>query len=83
MPELMNIKELGREVLTELEDFNKKIWDAISFRLIHASMSKEKELKNSYETVQDYRLQRWQKALLQAKGNKRKAYELISSEDFI
>lgn len=83
MPELINVKEIGKEILTELEHFNKKIWDAISFRLVHATLSEEKELKSSYAKVQSHRKQRFEKALLQAKGNKRKTHELIASEDFI
>lgn len=83
MPELVNVKEIGDEILTELGQFNKKIWDAISFRLIHATLSEKKELKSAYANIKSHRKRRFEKALLQAKGNKRKAYELIVSEDFI
>lgn len=59
------------------------MWDAISFRIIHALMATENSLEHSYDKVQEYRKERWQKALAQAKGNKKKAYQLIVSEDFI
>ena len=82
MQETINVSKIGQEVLHQLEDSNKKIWGAVSFRMIHAMMSEEPALKNSYTKTQEYRKQRWQKALVQARGNKRKAYQLLASEDF-
>lgn len=82
MPQAVNVNKIGQEVLHQLEDFNKKMWDAVSFRMIHAMMSQEPVLKDSYTKTQEYRKQRWQKALNQAKGNKRKAYQLLISEKF-
>ena len=82
MPETINMKEVGHEVLGTLEKMNKNIWHAVSFRMVHALMSEEKQLKDSYQKIQESRKERWQKALLQSKGNKRKAYDLVSSADF-
>lgn len=78
----MNVQKIGQNVLHQLEDFNKKIWDAVSFRMIHAIMAEEPVLKNSNPITQEYRKQRWEKALKHAQGNKRKAYQLLASEDF-
>ena len=83
MQQTLNVHRIGREVLHQLEDFNKKIWDAISFRIIHAAMSQEPILKDSYAKTQEYRKQRWEKALKQAHGNKQKAYQLLASEEFM
>ena len=82
MQETINVNKIGQDVLHRLEDFNKKMWDAVSFRMIHAMMSQETVLKDSYINTQEYRTQRWEKALKQARGNKRKAYELLTSEEF-
>jgi len=82
MSSTLNVQKIGQDVLYQLEEFNKKIWDAISFRMIHALMSQEPELKESYYNTQEYRKQRWQKALLEAHENKTKTYELLASEDF-
>jgi len=82
MQETVNINKIGQEVLHQLEGFNKKIWDALSFRMIHALVSQEPVLKDSYQKTQEYRKQRWEKALKQASGNKTKAYQLIASENF-
>ncbi len=82
MQETINVQKIGQEVLHQLEDFNKQMWDAVSFRMIHAMMSQEPVLKNSYQQTQSYRKQRWEKALKQACGNKRKAYQLLASEEF-
>lgn len=82
MQEIINVNKIGQDVLHQLEDFNKKMWDAVFFRMIHAMMSKEPALKDSYQKTQKYRKQRWEKALKQAHGNKRKAYYLLASENF-
>ena len=82
MLETINVQKIGEDVLHQLENFNKRIWDAISFRMIHTTISEEPALKDSYLKTQEYRKERWQKALAQANGNKRKAYQLIASEDF-
>ena len=82
MPESLNVHKVGQEVLQQLEDFNKKTWDAVSFRMIHAMISAERGVKDSYARTQQYRKERWQKALAQAHGNQRKAYQLLSAEDF-
>ena len=82
MPQAVNVNQIGQDVLHQLENFNKKIWDAVSFRMIHAMMSQESVLKDSYTKTQEYRKQRWQKALKQAHGNKRKAYHLLATEEF-
>lgn len=82
MQETINVKKIGEEVLHQLEGFNKKIWDAVSFRMIHAMMSQEPVLKDSYQKTQEYRKERWERALKQAHGNKTKAYQLIASEKF-
>lgn len=82
MQETINVNKIGQEVLHQLEDFNKKIWDAVSFRMIHAMMSQETVLKDSYKKTQEFRKIRWEKALKQANGNKRKAYQLLASENF-
>lgn len=83
MQETINVNKIGQEVLQQLEDFNKRMWDAVSFRMIHAMISQEIVLKNSYQKTQSYRKERWQKALTEAQGDKRKAYKLLSSEEFI
>lgn len=82
MQETINVKKIGQEVLHQLGDFNKKIWGAVSFRMIHAMISQEPVLKDSYRKNQEYRKERWEKALKQAHGNKTKAYQLIASEKF-
>lgn len=82
MVEAINVQKIGEEVLQQLENFNKHMWDAISFRMIHSMMAEEPVLKDSYTKTQEYRKERWQKALAQAKGNKRKAYQLLASEHF-
>ncbi len=82
MQETMNVQEIGQDVLHQLEDFNKKMWDAISFRMIHAMMAEEPVLKDSYQITQEYRKQRLEKALREAHGDKRKAYRLLASENF-
>jgi len=82
MQEMVNVNKIGREVLHQLEGFNKKIWDAVSFRMIQAMMSQEPLLKDSYQKTQEYRKQRWEKALKQAHGDKTRAYQLIASEKF-
>lgn len=82
MQETMNVQKIGQDVLHQLEDFNQRIWDAISFRMIHAQMAEEPILKDSYHKTQDYRKQRWQKALTQAHGDKQKAYQLLANEEF-
>lgn len=82
MQETINVNKIGRDILQQLEEFNKKIWDAVSFRMIHALMSQEPALKDSYQKTREYRKQRWEKALEQAQGDKRKAYQLLASEEF-
>jgi hypothetical protein len=82
MQETINVNKIGQEVLHQLEDFNKRMWDAVSFRMIHAMISQEQALKDSFKKTQEYRKERWQKALAQAQGNKRKAYQLLASEEF-
>ncbi len=82
MQEAINVQKIGQDVLHQLEDFNKKIWDAVSFRMIHAMMTEEPLLKDSFQKTQDYRKQRWEKALQQAHGDKRKAYQFLASENF-
>lgn len=82
MPGSINVNKVGQNILHQLEDFNKRMWDAISFRMVHAMMSQEPALKNSFTKTQEYRKERWQKALAQAHGNKRKAYRLLASEEF-
>ncbi len=78
---MQTLKQVGTEILGELKQFNKQVWDAVSFRLIHAKMSNEKST-DSYAKTKEYRRERWEKALDKAEGNKRKAYELLSSEKF-
>ncbi|MEW5896998.1 MAG: hypothetical protein AB1668_04860 [Nanoarchaeota archaeon] len=82
MQETINVNKIGQDVLNQLESFNKKIWEAVSFRMIHALMSQEPVLKDSYAQTQEYRKERWQKALAQSQGDKKKAYQLIASENF-
>lgn len=82
MQETMNVQKIGQDVLHQLEDFNKRMWDAISFRMIQVMMTEEPVLKDSFQKTQEYRKQRLQKALTQAHGNKRKAYQLLASENF-
>ena len=82
MQETINVQKMGQDVLHQLENFNKKMWDAVSFRIIHVLMAEEPELKNSFQKTQDYRKQRWEKALKQAHGDKRKAYQFLASEQF-
>ena len=81
-PETINLQKVGEKVLVELQQVNKKIWDILSFSLIHAEISKENELKGVRQNVQEYRRERWQKTLTRSNGDKRKAYELLDSEDF-
>ena len=76
------MQKIGQDVLHQLEDFNQRTWDAISFRMIHALMAEEPTLQDSYQKTQEYRKERWQKALVQADGDKRKAYQLVASEEF-
>lgn len=78
----MNVQKIGQDVLHQLEDFNKRMWDAVSFRMIHAMMAEEPVLKDSYQITQEYRKECWQKALTQTHGDKRKAYQLLASEEF-
>ena len=78
----MNVQKIGQDVLHQLEDFNKKMWDAVSFRMIHAMMAEEPALKNSFQNTQEYRKQRFEKALKQAHGDKKKAYQFLASENF-
>jgi len=78
----MSVQKIGRDVLHRLEDFNKKMWDAVSFRMIHAMMTEEPLLKDSYRKTQEYRKQRFEKALKQTHGDKIKAYQLLASENF-
>ena len=78
----MNVQKIGQDVLHQLEDFNKNMWDAVSFRMIHAMMAEEPVLKDSYQNTQKYRKQRFEKALKQAHGVKRKAYQFLASENF-
>ena len=78
----INVQKIGQDVLHQLEDFNKNIWDAVSFRMIHAMMAEEPALKDSFQNTQEYRKQRFEKALKQAQGDKRKAYQLLASENF-
>jgi len=82
MQETINVNKIGQDVLHQLENFNKKMWEAVSFRMIHAMMSEEVILKDSYQKTQEYRKQRWAKALTQTKGDKKKAYLLVASENF-
>ena len=82
MQEAMNVQKIGQDVLHKLEDFNKNMWDAVSFRMIHAMMAEEPVLENSYQTTQEYRKQRFEKALKQTHGDKRKAYQLLASDNF-
>ena len=79
---MITVNKIGQQVLHQLEGFNKKIWGAVSFRIIHAMISQEPLLKDSYQKTQEYRKQRWEKALKQTHGNKTKAYQLIASEKF-
>jgi len=83
MTEVIDVQRMGQEVLQQLEGFNKKIWDAVSFRMIHALMMQEELLKDSYVKTQDYRKERWAKALVQTKGDKKKAYQFLVTEEFI
>ncbi len=76
------IKQVGTHVLNQLERFNRQVWDAVSFGLIHATMSKEKELQGSSAKTKEYRSERWKKAISKTKGDRKKAYELLASEDF-
>lgn len=78
----MNVQKIGQDVLHQLEDYNKRMWDAVSFRMIHAMMAEEPVLKDSYQITQEYRKQRLEKAFKQAHGDKRKAYQLLASENF-
>ncbi|HLC97644.1 MAG TPA: hypothetical protein VJC21_02590 [Candidatus Nanoarchaeia archaeon] len=82
MQETINIQKIGQDVLHQLEDFNKKMWDAVSFRMIHAMIAEELVLKDSFQKTQEYRKQRFEKALQQARGDKQKAYQLLASESF-
>ena len=78
----MNVQKIGQDILHQLEDFNKKMWDAVSFRMIHAIMSQESVLNDSYIKTQKYRKIRWEKAIKQSNGDKQKAYQLLASENF-
>ncbi|PIN74542.1 hypothetical protein COV18_06590 [Candidatus Woesearchaeota archaeon CG10_big_fil_rev_8_21_14_0_10_37_12] len=80
--ETLNIQKIGEQVLDGLQQFNQKIWSVLSFSLIHAELSQEKELKDVPKNVQNYRRERWEKALAKCNGDKRKAYELMDSENF-
>ncbi len=82
MQETMAIHKIGQDVLSQLEDFNKRMWDAVSFRMIQALMAEEPILQDSHRKTQEYRKERWQKALAQAQGDKRRAYQLLASEEF-
>ncbi len=82
MQETINVQKIGQDVLHQLEDFNKKMWDAVSFRMIHAMITEEPVLKDSYQNTQEYRKQRFEKALKQTRGDKRKAYQLLASDNF-
>ena len=82
MQEAMNVQKIGQDILHQLEDFNKKMWDAVSFRMIHAIMSQESVLNDSYIKTQKYRKIRWEKAIKQSNGDKQKAYQLLASENF-
>ena len=82
MQETMSVKKIGQDILHQLEDFNKNMWDAVSFRMIHAMMAEEPALKDSYQNTQEYRKQRFEKALKQAHGDKRKAYQFLASDNF-
>lgn len=82
MQEAVSVQKIGQDVLHQLEDFNKKMWEAVSFRMIHAMMAEETVLRDSYQKTQVYRKQRWEKALKLAHGDKRKAYQLLASEEF-
>ena len=82
MPESININQMGQNLLHQLEDFNKRMWDAVSFRMIHAMIAEEPILKDSYAKTQEYRKERWQKALTRANGDKQKAYQLLASGNF-
>ena len=79
---MVNVNKIGQEVLHQLEGFNKKIWDVVSFSMIYALISQEQGLNYSYQKTQEYRKERWKKALKQAHGNKTKAYKLLASEKF-
>lgn len=82
MQQTIDMDKIGQDILHQLEEFNKKMWDAVSFRMIHAMMAEEPQLQNSYTHTQEYRKQRWERALKQAHGDKRKAYQLVASEHF-
>jgi len=82
MQEIINVQKIGQDVLHQLEDFNKKMWEAVSFRMIHAMMTEEPVLKDSYQNTQEYRKQRFEKALKQTHGDRRKAYQFLVSENF-
>jgi hypothetical protein len=75
----VEIKKAGQDVLHQLEDFNKKMWDAVSFSLIEAPLNSQENSKRTKE----HRTERWQRAIQRAKGDKVKAYQLLSSEEFI
>ena len=78
----INVQKIGQDVLHQLEDFNRNMWAAVSFRMIHAMMAEEPALKDSYQNTREYRKQRFEKALKQAHGDKIKAYQLLASENF-
>ncbi len=79
----LNLKKYRSEILEELSTLNKRILDAISFRIIHTLMKTETPLIiDAEEKLNAYKKTRWQKALKHAKGDKRQAYKLAASEDF-
>ncbi len=81
--ESLNLNRYKDEVLAELAALNKRVLDVMNFRMIHAIMKTEVPvLKDTENKLKDYRAERWQKALKQSKGDKKKAYELLASENF-
>jgi len=79
----LNLNTYKDEVLAELNSLNKRVLDVMNFRMIHAVMKSEvPALKDSEKKVEAYRAKRLQKALKQTNGDKRKAYELLGSEEF-
>lgn len=79
----LNLEKHRSEILEELGTLNKRILDAINFRIIHALMKAEIPiLKDTEAKLSEYKKERWQKALEQAKGNKKEAYKLLASEEF-
>ncbi len=79
----LNLEKYRSEILEELSTLNKRILDAINFRIIHTIMKTEIPLlKDTEAKLNEYKKERLQKALQQAKGNKREAYKLLASENF-